>query len=249
MTTQQIIDWLLEGDVSIQYQVHRDLLSANREDLQQRIEKEGFGLGFLSKRNPKGHWGKAFYQPKWVSSHYTLMDLRNLCVSPSNVLIKESIDIILNTCKSKDGGVLPNSKKSDVCLNGMVLNYMSYFKAEDEKLHSIIDCLLSELMPDGGFNCRSNRGKPVHSSLHTTLSVLEGFTEYLKISEIKEVENLTEGKAIIAQLLKNLEVLLRKQREILTLASETDDEGTNALMSDYIREQEKLVWMLNAYLG
>ena len=179
MTTQQIIDWLLEGDVSIQYQVHRDLLSANREDLQQRIEKEGFGLGFLSKRNPKGHWGKAFYQPKWVSSHYTLMDLRNLCVSPSNVLIKESIDIILNTCKSKDGGVLPNSKKSDVCLNGMVLNYMSYFKAEDEKLHSIIDCLLSELMPDGGFNCRSNRGKPVHSSLHTTLSVLEGFTEYL----------------------------------------------------------------------
>lgn len=78
---------------------------------------------------------------------------------------------------------------------------------------------------------------------------LHSFTEYLKISEIKEVENLTEGKAIIAQLLKNLEVLLRKQREILTLASETDDEGTNALMSDYIREQEKLVWMLNAYLG
>jgi hypothetical protein len=179
MLNTQIIDWLLEGDVSIQYQVNRDLLSVNREDLQQRIEKEGFGAKFLSKRQDKGHWGKAFYQPKWTSSHYTLMDLRNLCMSPDVFVIKESIDIILNTCKSKDGGILPNSKKSDVCLNGMALNYLSYFKAEAEKLQSIVDCMLNELMPDGGFNCRSNRGKPVHSSFHTTLSVLEGFTEYI----------------------------------------------------------------------
>ncbi|WP_323789592.1 hypothetical protein [Psychroserpens sp.] len=87
--------WLLEGDVSIQYQVHRDLQFTNREDLQQRIEKEGFGAQFLSKRKPEGHWGKAFYQPKWTSTHYTLMDLRNLCISPENSLIKESINIIL----------------------------------------------------------------------------------------------------------------------------------------------------------
>lgn len=108
------------------------------------------------------------------------MDLRNLCISPTNELIKESIDIILNTSKSKDGGILPKAKKSDVCLNGMALNYMSYFNAEDEKLYSVIDCLLSEVMPDGGFNCRSNRASGArHSSLHSTLSVLEGFTEYL----------------------------------------------------------------------
>ncbi len=78
---------------------------------------------------------------------------------------------------------------------------------------------------------------------------LHSFTEYLKISAIKEIENLTDGKIIIKQLLTSLEVLLTKQRNILTLSSEADDEGTNAMMSDYIREQEKLVWMLNAYLN
>lgn len=60
MTYTEIIDWLLEGDVSIQYQVNRDLLSTNREDLQQRIEKEGFGAQFLSKRKADGHWEKHF---------------------------------------------------------------------------------------------------------------------------------------------------------------------------------------------
>ncbi len=78
---------------------------------------------------------------------------------------------------------------------------------------------------------------------------LHSFTEYLKISAIKEIENLTNGKVIIKQLLSSLEVLLTKQRNILSLSSEADDEGTNAMMSDYIREQEKLVWMLNAYLN
>lgn len=78
---------------------------------------------------------------------------------------------------------------------------------------------------------------------------LHSFSEYLKVSKIKETQNLTEGKSIISQLLRSLETLLNKQREILSLSSEIDDEGTNALMSDYIREQEKLVWMFNAYLG
>jgi hypothetical protein len=60
----------------------------------------------------------------------------------------------------------------------MFLNYASYFKAEEEDLKSVIDSLLDEIMPDGGFNCHSNRIGAVHSSLHTTLSVLEGLNEY-----------------------------------------------------------------------
>jgi starvation-inducible DNA-binding protein len=43
--------------------------------------------------------------------------------------------------------------------------------------------------------------------------------------------------------------LLTKQRKLLSLSGEIDDEGTNALMSDYIREQEKLVWMYSAFLN
>ena len=180
MYNHELIKWLLEGDVSIQYQVHRDLLATERRDLQVRIEKEGWGAKFLGKRKDDGHWGIKFYQPKWTSTHYTLLDLRNLCIAPENALIKESIDHILATEKGPDGGIRPISheQKCDVCLNGMFLNYASYFKAQEEKLQSVVDFLLSEVMPDGGFNCLSNRSGAIHSSLHSTLSVLEGITEY-----------------------------------------------------------------------
>ncbi|MCK5198032.1 MAG: hypothetical protein KAR21_06760, partial [Spirochaetales bacterium] len=84
MNSKDIIKWLLEGDVSIQYQVYCNLLSSNREDLRNRISTEGWGAEFLSRRREDGHWGRKFYQPKWTSSHYTLLDLRNLCISPDN---------------------------------------------------------------------------------------------------------------------------------------------------------------------
>jgi starvation-inducible DNA-binding protein len=79
---------------------------------------------------------------------------------------------------------------------------------------------------------------PVHS-----------YSEYLKLSQIKEVTNLSDGRKCIAEILDSLAVLISLQREILAISAEADDEGSNALMSDYIREQEKLVWMYNAYMG
>ena len=183
MNDQQIIDWLLKGDVSIQFQVYRDLLGIERKDLQNRIAMEGWGKQFLSKRKPTGHWGMRFYQPKWISSHYTLLDLRNLNLNPDNPIVRETIDLTLDTSKAEDGGIQlgPSTlEHSDVCVNGMFLNYASYFKAEKQKLYSIVDSILYEIMPDGGFNCRTTRSGARHSSLHTTLSVLEGFLEFQK---------------------------------------------------------------------
>ena len=180
MNSNKLINWLLEGDVSIQYQVHRDLLGDDKKNLQARIAIEGWGKQFLSKRKKDGNWGIKFYQPKWTSTHYTLYDLRNLCIAPNNPLIQESIEIILENEKASDGGILAigRNQLSDLCINGMFLNYASYFNASEKDLKSVVDCILSQIMPDGGFNCRSNRYNTVHSSLHTTLSVLEGITEY-----------------------------------------------------------------------
>ena len=193
MDYEEIIQWLLAGDVSIQYQVHRDLLSEERKDLQDLIALEGWGSQFLAERKLDGHWGREFYQPKWKSTHYTLLDLRNISISPDNSWIKESIDMVLKTCKTEDGGILLlKAKKSDVCVNGMFLNYASYFRAPEAALQSVIDMLLKERMKDGGFNCRSNRSAAFHSSFHSTLSVLEGFTEYVKNRysyRIREVKN------------------------------------------------------------
>jgi len=177
-----IIEWLIQGDVSIQYQVYRDLLDKEKPDLQKKIALEGWGARFLSKRHKNGHWGRDFYQPKWISSHYSLLDLRNLCIAPDNERIMQTMLLILHTRKSEDGGINPAKTigNSDVCINGMALNYFSYFGVKESELHSIIDFLLAEHMPDGGFNCQSNQGGAKHSSLHSTLSVLEGILEFAK---------------------------------------------------------------------
>ncbi len=180
LTDEKTLKWLLDGDVSLQYQVNRDLLNKERNELRNRISKEGWGFKFLSKRNKNGHWGRSFYQPKWISTHYTLLDLKNLSISPNINEIKQTISIILRENKSEDGGILPigSIKVSDVCINGMFLNYASYFKTDEEKLKSVVDFILSQQMKDGGFNCQLNRVGAVHSSLHTTLCVLEGILEY-----------------------------------------------------------------------
>lgn len=183
MTNEQVIRWLLEGDVSIQYQANRDLLGIDRKDLQKKIAIEGWGQQFLSKRKLEGHWGDRFYQPKWISTHYTLLDLRNLNLSPDNKIVQETIEMVLDKGKAEDGGIPlgPSTfKQSDVCVNGMFLNYASYFKTDEKKLRSIVDSILHEKMSDGGFNCNSNTIGARHSSMHSTISVLEGITEYEK---------------------------------------------------------------------
>jgi len=197
MNQQQIIDWLLEGDVSIQYQVWRDLLGVDKKELQERIASEGWGLKFLSKRKPDGHWGDRFYQPKWISTHYTLLDLRNLNLPSHNEVVQETIAQILQKNIADDGGIQlgpSTSQHSDVCVNGMFLNYASYFKANEEKLHSVVDSILNELMADGGFNCRTTRGGATHSSLHTTISVLEGLTEFQKAGYTYRKDNILSAK-------------------------------------------------------
>ena len=176
----ECIDWLLQGDVAIQYQTHRDLLDADRPDLRARISQEGWGKQLLDQRNPAGSRGLDFYRPKWTSSHYTLLSLKGLAIAPDQPLIRESIGRILTDYKAMDGGIgcSRGDRKSDVCVNGMVLNYASYFGAPADDLRSIVDFLLGEHMADGGFNCQSNRSGAHHSSLHSTLSVLEGIHEY-----------------------------------------------------------------------
>ncbi len=76
---------------------------------------------------------------------------------------------------------------------------------------------------------------------------LHSFSDYLEQSAVKEAKNITGAQDSVSSLLEAFKVLLKKQREILDLSADADDEGTNAMMSDYIREQEKLVWMYSAF--
>jgi len=80
-----------------------------------------------------------------------------------------------------------------------------------------------------------------HTPCHT-------FSGYLKLSAIKEVQNVSDGKLAVASVVKSFGILIASEREILQLSEDAKDEGTNALMSGYISQQEKLVWMYTAYL-
>ncbi|CCQ11025.1 Non-specific DNA-binding protein Dps / Iron-binding ferritin-like antioxidant protein / Ferroxidase [Pseudoalteromonas luteoviolacea B = ATCC 29581] len=77
---------------------------------------------------------------------------------------------------------------------------------------------------------------------------LHAFSDYLENSVIKEAKGICDGQAAVENLLAGYTTLLTIQRDILEQAGEAGDEGTASLMSDYIKEQEKLVWMLRAYL-
>jgi starvation-inducible DNA-binding protein len=81
-------------------------------------------------------------------------------------------------------------------------------------------------------------GTPVHA-----------YSDYLKCAQIKEVKDVCDANGAITSILNSFEILLIKQREILTISAKTSDEGTNALMSDYISKQEKLVWMYSAFMN
>ncbi len=177
---QQVIAWLLEGDVSIQYMTHRDLLGSDVKmlsQLQNRIASEGFGERFLSCRNDNGHWGLYYYQPKWTSTHYTLLDLKNLCAPDTLKPCKDMVIRMFDDCLNEDGGLNLSKYEhpSDTCVDGMVLNYASYFCKDEPRLAQLADHFLSVQKTDGGFTWDVNSGT---GDPHTTICVLEGLGQY-----------------------------------------------------------------------
>ena len=78
---------------------------------------------------------------------------------------------------------------------------------------------------------------------------LHSFSDYLNVSAIAEQKGLHDGRACVESLLESFRELLMAQRRILGQAADAGDEGTASILSDYVQQQEKLVWMLRAYLA
>ena len=79
-------------------------------------------------------------------------------------------------------------------------------------------------------------GTPIHS-----------FSSYIKIATIKELTNVDSATKSIEAIITSLSTLIKLEREILSIANKANDEGTSSLMSDYIRQQEKTIWMYSAF--
>lgn len=186
----KIIEWLLLGDVSIQYRTHNYLLNSDSSTLlklQERIPLEGFAARMMACQNPNGHWGYYYYQKKWTSTHYTLLELQSLCVPRSQPECTEMVSRMFDECQLNNGGLnlTKSDIPSDIGIDGMALNYSAYFCPDDSRITRLVDYLLSVQMRDGGFTWDrdSNRSEP-----HTTICVLEGLGQCL-LSGLKHRES------------------------------------------------------------
>ena len=78
---------------------------------------------------------------------------------------------------------------------------------------------------------------------------LHTFTDYSEISKVPVGKNITQDVEAVNLVIISLSELLKIERNILEESDKADDEGTNAMMSDLIAEQEKTIWMLRAWLN
>lgn len=190
-STTPAVDWLLEGDPAIRWQTLRDVVGAPARTVdreRKKVATEGWGARLLAKQGRSGKWagGKSpddgLYTPKWTSTTYTLLLLRDFGLSQDNAQARTGCEVLLDRGLQSDGGVnfgasARRSGRGETCVTGMVLSLLSYFELDDERLDTIAGHLLAEQMTDGGWNCR-RRGGATHSSVNSTISALEGLRHY-----------------------------------------------------------------------
>lgn len=177
------IDWLLAGDPAIRWQTLRDLAGAGERAVSRertRVARQGWGARLLAKQDAEGTWagGKSsdggLYSPKWTSTTYTLLLLRDLGLPPTNRRARTACRILLDRGLQRDGGInFGWWGVSETCITGMVLSILATFGTDDARLDAVLAYLMKAQLPDGGWNCRRRFGA-THSSMHTTISVLEG---------------------------------------------------------------------------
>jgi hypothetical protein len=180
-SNDQVIDWLLDADPAIRWQVMRDLTDTPAEIVaaeRSRVASEGWGPRLLDQQRPDGQWGDGVATPFWWSNMYTLLFLRDLGVDPASVRARTAINLVRDNVTW--GPWFGNSPffegEVEPCINGRVVALGAYFGERSDRL---VDRLLSEQLADGGWNCEAERGS-VRSSFHTTICVLEGLLAFEK---------------------------------------------------------------------
>ena len=174
-----VIDWLLDADPAIRWQVMRDLTDTPAEIVateRSRVASEGWGARLLDQQRRDGQWGDGVATPFWWTNLYTLLFLRDLGADPTSERVRTAIDRVRDnvTWGSEFGNSPFFEGEVEPCINGRVVALGSYF---GERSNRLVDRLLSEQLMDGGWNCEAERGS-VRSSFHTTICVLEGLLAF-----------------------------------------------------------------------
>jgi hypothetical protein len=189
MGVNSVIQWLLDGDPSIRWQVMRDLTGAPAEEVaaeRARVATEGAGARLLALQGDDGAWAGTAWNHGWDSTMHALTLLREFGLDPAGAAAQRAISLVRErvhwmgwdwdgTWRGQDFVGNPYfAGEVEPCINGQVAASGAYFGQDVER---IVDRLLGEQLADGGWNCEAENGS-TRSSFHTTICVLEALIEY-----------------------------------------------------------------------
>lgn len=171
------VDWLLDSDPAIRWQVLAGLTDADPEAVgveRSRVADEGWGGRLLDLQADDGNWGGGSYTPKWTSTTYTLLLLRHFGAPPGHPRVKRAIERVGEGVVMGRKPVPFFTYANELCITSMALALGSYFLDDPTTLPQP-EVLLGAQLEDGGWNCHR---QSTRSSFNTTISALEGIAEH-----------------------------------------------------------------------
>lgn len=187
--TDAVIEWLLDSDPSIRWQVLRDLTDAADEEVateRARVATEGWGAQLLALQGADGSWGGTAFNQGFDSTMHVLTLLREFGLDPKSDGARRAVDLVREQVhwqgwdwdgKWQGQDFVGNpffAGEVEPCINGQVMASGAYFGQDCQR---ILERLINEQLPDGGWNCEAENGS-TRSSFNTTICVLEALLEY-----------------------------------------------------------------------
>ena len=183
-----VIEWLLEADPAIRWQVLDDLTDAPADEVaaeRARVATEGWGAQLLALQGHNGLWDGGTYRPGWVdeskpsfdawtATTFSLQLLRDLGIPPHDPAVRRAIGLVRDNARWEATDTPFFEGETEPCINGMALAIGAYFRQDVDR---IVEHLLGDALADGGWNCWAAYGATV-SSFHSTICVLEGMLEW-----------------------------------------------------------------------
>lgn len=186
-----VLDWLLDSDPAIRWQVMRDLAGAGPDEVEgerARVATEGWGARLLALRDVDGLWAggacfPASFDPAepgqpWTATMHTLQTLQIFGLDPASQPARETIALVAGNGRWEHDGQRYFDGEVEPCINGRTVEAGAYFGVD---VSGIVARLLGERLNDGGWNCEAENGS-VRTSFDTTINVLDGLLAYERVA-------------------------------------------------------------------
>ncbi|MDM7853775.1 hypothetical protein [Cellulomonas alba] len=183
-----VVDWLLDSDPAIRWQVLRDLLDRPEAEWRAeraRVETDGWGARLLALEGPDGQWAGGAFLPDgftrqlwdaegqpWTATSHVLTQLRELGLDPSSRAARRIVALLSDGPNWWPGAPFWGGETEE-CINGRLVADGAYLGVD---MSALADRLVGERLADGGWNCERVEGS-VRSSFDTTINVLDGLRE------------------------------------------------------------------------